>query len=272
MSAQTTSTTVSPVLLSTQCRDEPTLLARIATLAYGLVAYVSFLGAFLYAMGFVGRWIVPKNVDTVVGGVTRPVLTSLAINAALLSVFVLQHTFMARPGFKRWFTRIIPRSIERSTYVLAASASLALVFWLWQPAPMILWSVDQTWLAWLIDGVGLSGWIIALFASFMVSHADLFGLRQTWLRFINREYQPVGFRLVGLYKLVRHPLMLGFLIAIWATPVMSVGHLFFTIMVSGYIAMGVWFEERDLMAEHGKEYGEYRRRVRAVIPLPRSSV
>lgn len=246
----------------------PSLAARSATLAYGFVAYASFLAVFLYAMGFVGNWFVPKSIDS---GAAGPLVPSLLINAALLMVFVLQHTIMARPAFKRWFTRLVPRPIERSTFVLAASASLGLIFWLWQPAPQVLWQAGSPVLAGLLTGLSLLGYVIVLLASFMVSHLDLFGLRQVWLRFTSREYRPVGFRLVGLYKLVRHPLMLGFLIAFWATPVMTVGHLFFAVMVSLYIAVGVWFEERDLMAEHGESYGAYRRRVRAVVPLPRAA-
>ena len=240
-------------------------LARTLTLAYGLLAYAAFLGVFLYAMGFVGNWLVPKSIDS---GTPGALLPSLLINTALLSVFVVQHTVMARPAFKRWWTRIIPPAIERSTFVLAASASLALAFWLWRPLPTVLWSVEGP-AAWALTALSLSGYGIVLYASFLINHFDLFGLRQVWLRFTGRRYAPVGFRLASLYRLVRHPLMLGFLIAFWATPTMTVGHLFFAAMTTGYIAMGVWFEERDLVAEHGDAYLDYRRRVRGVIPLPR---
>lgn len=249
--------------LSSQAASLP---VRLATLAYGVVAYGAFLATILYAMGFMGDWIVPKTINSGTGG---SLASSLLINAGLLMIFVVQHTVMARPAFKRWVTRVIPRSIERSTFVLAACASLGVLFLFWQPLPGVLWEAEATWLKWALSFISLSGWAIVLAASFMVSHFDLFGLRQVWMRFRNTEYRPVGFRLVGLYRLVRHPLMLGFLIAFWATPVMTVGHLFFAVMVSLYIAMGVWFEERDLMAEHGAEYGEYRSRVRAVIPVPR---
>jgi methanethiol S-methyltransferase len=240
---------------------------RLLTLIYGICGYASFGVVIVYAIGFVGNWLVPKSIDSDTPG---PLVISLLINSALLMVFVLQHTVMARPGFKRWFTKLIPASIERSTFVLAASASLALVFWLWRPAPQVLWQVDAPILAWALRALSLAGWITVVAASCMVSHADLFGLRQTWMRFVNKTYTPVGFRLVGLYKLIRHPLMLGFLIAFWVTPVMTVGHLFFAVMTSLYIAMGVWFEERDLVAQHGEDYLEYRRSTRAVLPIPRS--
>lgn len=242
------------------------LPARIGVFIYGLTAYAAFLAAFLYAIGFVGNWVVPKSIDS---GTTGPLIPSLLINAALLSVFVVQHTVMARPAFKRWWTRIIPHAIERSTFVLAASASLGLIFWLWRPLPETVWAVEHPALRWALSGVSLGGYGIVLVSSFMVSHFDLFGLRQVWLRLRGENYRPVGFRLVGLYKVVRHPLMLGFLIAFWATPTMTVGHLFFSVMTTIYIAMGVWFEERDLVAEHGEKYREYRRRIRGIIPLPR---
>ncbi len=247
-------------------RSSSHMLSRALVFLYGLMAYASFLVVFLYAMGFCGNWFVPKSLDS---GVARPLIPSLLINAGLLIVFVLQHTIMARPAFKRWWTTVIPRSIERSTYVLAASASLGLVFWQWRPLPAVLWDFGPGFGWWMTTALSLLGWAIVLLASFMVSHFDLFGLRQVWFRLLNRPYRPVGFRLVGLYKLIRHPLMLGFLIAFWATPVMTVGHLAFSLLVTGYIAMGLWFEERDLIAEHGQSYLAYRRNVRGLVPLPR---
>lgn len=240
--------------------------ARIGVFVYGLIAYTAFLATFLYAIGFVGNWLVPRSIDS---GTPGPLVPSILINSALLSVFVVQHTVMARPAFKRWWTRIIPPAIERSTFVLAASASLALIFWQWRPLPEPVWSVEHSALRWALSGISLGGFGIVLVSSFMVSHFDLFGLRQVWLRLIGREYRPVGFRLVGLYRVVRHPLMLGFLVAFWVTPNMTVGHLFFAIMTTIYIAMGVWFEERDLVAEHGENYLAYRRQVRGIIPLPK---
>lgn len=252
----------------TRTAHRASLLQRGGVFLYGLAAYASFLAVFLYAVGFVGNWIVPKTIDS---GDPSPVVPSLLVNAALLLLFVIQHTIMARPAFKTWVTRYLSRSIERSTYVLAASACLALLYWQWRPLPEVVWDVGPGAAAWALTGLSLLGYATVLLASFMVSHADLFGLRQVWFRLLDRKYSPVGFRLVGLYKLVRHPLMLGFLIAFWATPVMTVGHLFFSVMVSLYIAVGVWFEERDLLKAHGAEYDQYRRRVRAVIPIPRAA-
>lgn len=243
------------------------LPTRAATLAYGIAAYAAFFITITYAIGFVGNWLVPKSIDT---GRAGPLIPSLLINAALLVVFVLQHTIMARPAFKQWVTRYVPRSIERSTFVFAASLALGLVFWQWRPAPQVIWSTSAPWLRLTLSAISLAGWAIVFLSSFMVSHFDLFGLRQTWLRFRERPYRPVGFRLIGLYKLVRHPLMLGFIIAIWATPDLTIGHLFFAVMVSLYIAMGIWFEERDLIAEHGENYLKYRRAVRAIVPLPKN--
>jgi len=242
-------------------------LARWASLVYGGLAYLAFFGTILYAIGFVGDWFVPKSIDS---GVPGPLWTGLVINTGLLSVFVLQHTIMARPAYKRWSARFVPRGVERSTFVLAACASLVLLFWQWRPLPAVVWEVSSPLAMASLTLLSLLGWATVFAASFMVSHFDLFGLRQVWLRWKNRPYEPVGFRLVGLYRLVRHPLMLGFLIAFWATPTMTLGHLFFALMVTAYIAMGVWFEERDLIAEHGENYLAYKRRVPAVLPLPRA--
>lgn len=235
-------------------------------MAYGLFAYACFFATILYAIGFVGNWIVPKSIDT---GEAGGLLASLAINGALLALFVVQHTVMARPAFKRWWTRIVPRAIERSTFVIAASACLGLMYWQWRPLAGEVWNVQSAFARSALVALSLLGWGIVFASSFMVSHWDLFGLRQTWMRLRERAYEPVGFRLVGLYKLVRHPLMVGFLIAFWATPTMSVGHLFFAIMVTGYILFGTWIEERDLVAEHGESYLEYRRKVRGLVPLPK---
>lgn len=239
--------------------------AGVALLAYGAICYAAFVAVFLYAIGFVGNWIVPKSIDS---GTSGPIGVSLAINALLLSSFVLQHTIMARPAFKRVWTRIIPTAAERSTFVLLASASLALVFWQWRPLPQLVWHTSSPVLVWALSALSLAGYGVVLASSCLINHFDLFGLRQTWLAFRNRAYQPSGFKLVGFYRLVRHPLMVGFLIAFWATPTMSVGHLFFAVMTTLYILVGTWIEERDLVAEHGEQYLAYRRTVRAFVPLP----
>lgn len=240
--------------------------ARIAIFIYGLVAYIAFFITIVYAIGFVTGLGVPKDINA---GTPGPLIESLLINGAFLVAFVLQHTIMARPAFKRWVTQFIPKSIERSTFVLAASGILLAMYWQWRPLPEVVWEVTNPIGAWAITGVCLLGFGIVLLSSFMVSHFDLFGLRQVWLNLKNEEYRPLGFRLVGLYRIVRHPLMVGFLIAFWATPKMTVGHLFFSVMVTGYIFVGIWFEERDLVAHFGEQYQQYRRRVRALLPIPR---
>lgn len=239
--------------------------ARAGVFAYGLAAYAAFLATILYAIGFVGGFLVPKSIDT---GPASGLVPSLLINTALLSVFVVQHTVMARPRFKRWWTRIVPEPIERSTFVLAASASLALVFLQWRPLPERIWTVDNAWLAGALTGVSMLGWVLVFASSFMVSHWDLFGLRQVFLCLKGKRYVPLGFRIVGLYRLVRHPLMLGFLIAVWAAPAMTVGHLFFAAMITAYILLGTTLEERDLMAHFGDSYAAYRRDVPGIIPRP----
>lgn len=239
----------------------------IGAFSYGLLCYAAFLVTFMYAIGFVGNWFVPKSIDS---GVAGALLPSLAVNGALLSIFVVQHTVMARPWFKRRWTKIVPQSIERSTYVLFASVSLMLVFLLWKPLPQTVWQVDQLVARIALITLSLAGWFFVPASSFAIDHFDLFGLRQTWLRLRRREGAPVGFRLVGPYKLVRHPLMLGFLVAFWATPHMSVGHLFFSIMTTAYILFGIWIEERGLVADHGEAYLAYRRRVRGLVPWPKA--
>jgi protein-S-isoprenylcysteine O-methyltransferase Ste14 len=239
-------------------------IGGVLTLAYGLLSYGAFLASFLYAIGFIGNWLVPKSIDT---GTVRPISQSLLINAALLALFVLQHTIMARPAFKRWWTRIVPTPVERSTFVLLASASLGLIFWQWRPLPQEVWHISGP-AGFVLSALSLSGWAVVFIASLTISHLDLFGVRQAWFRFQNLPYAPVGFRLAGLYRIVRHPLMVGFLIAFWVTPRMSVGHLFFAVMTTGYILFGTWIEERDLIAEHGERYLDYKRRVPGLIPLP----
>lgn len=250
----------------TQTQPRSRAVARTLTLIYGLVSYLAFLAAFLYAIGFVGNWAVPKSIDT--GGTPGDVIPSLLIDAGLLILFVVQHTIMARPAFKRWWTRIVPKPIERSTFVLLASACLGLIFWQWRPLPQIVWQVGGV-AGSALAVLSLFGYAVVLVASFAISHIDLFGVRQTWLAFKERTYTPVGFRLVGLYKLVRHPLMVGFVIAFWATPTMTLGHLWFAALTTGYILFGTYMEERDLIAEHRESYLEYRRKVRGFIPLPK---
>lgn len=270
--AATTSTDVRPAAagcpftaFKRRVADAP---ARFGMVAYGFAAYVLFFFTICYAIGFVGNWIVPKSIDS---GTPIAPRSAILINAALLLVFVIQHTVMARPVFKRWWTRFVPASIERSTYVVAASAALLLAFWLWQPLPTTVWRVRHPIGAPVLTALSLLGWALVFYSTFVISHFDLFGVRQVWARFRRRAWRPVGFRLRGPYRLVRHPLMAGFIVAFWATPHMTVGHLLFALLTTGYILMGTWFEERDLVAEHGQEYLDYRRRVRGLVPLPKRS-
>lgn len=236
---------------------------RLAVLAYGLAAYAAFFVTIVYAIGFTGNWVVPKSIDS---GGAGPAWQAALVNTALLLVFVVQHTVMARPWFKKWWTRFVPASIERSTFVLAASVCLGAVMLGWRPMPTVVWSVQGVaW--WVLTGVSLAGWVLVFASSFMVSHWDLFGVRQVVLRAMGRAYEPIGFRVVGLYRLVRHPLMLGFILAVWSAGVMTVGHLFFAGMITGYILFGTAVEERDLVAHFGDMYRDYRRRVPGLIPF-----
>lgn len=241
-------------------------MGKIFGFMYGLVAYAMFLVAFLYAVGFVADVFVPKTIDS---GEPGDLIASLLINATLLAIFAIQHSVMARPGFKAWWTRFVPTSIERSTYVVLSSLALGLLFWQWQPLPATVWHIDNEAggiAMWILHA---SGWLLALASTFAISHLDLFGLRQVYLNLRNERYRSVDFRIGGLYRLVRHPLMLGFLIAFWATPHMTAGHLFFSVMVTAYILIALQLEERDLMQHHGAKYGSYRDEVPMLLPLPR---
>ncbi len=240
--------------------------ARAGIFAFGLVAYLAFFVTICWGIAFVGNWIVPKTIDS---GTPGPIIPSLLINGSILLLFVVQHTIMARPAFKRWWTRIVPAPMERSIFVLLASGILLLLFWQWRPLPTVVWEFTHPVAVYGLSALSLLGWGIVFLSSFLINHFDLFGLRQAWFALRARAYKPVGFRLTFLYRLVRHPLMVGFLIAFWSTPVMTVGHLFFAIMTTGYILFGTHVEERDLIAEHGQVYLDYRKRVRGLIPLPK---
>jgi protein-S-isoprenylcysteine O-methyltransferase Ste14 len=237
--------------------------AGLGVMAYGLLAYGAFFVIFAYMIGFVGNWLVPKSIDS---GVPSPLAEALLVNCSILALFVLQHTIMARRWFKAWWTRVIPASMERSTFVLAASLILMLLVWQWRPLPGVVWHVGDP--AGRVARIALSllGWAIVFASSWMVSHLDLFGLRQVACRLIGRPYEPIGFRLRGLYRVVRHPLMVGFLIAFWATPTMTWGRLLFAGLCTAYILFGTWIEERDLIAEHGERYEAYRRAVPGFVP------
>ena len=239
------------------------MLGRAAVFAYGLVCYLVFFGTFLYAIGFIGNWVVPKTMDS---GPQDPFGTALIINVLLLGVFAVQHSVMARPSFKRALTRVIPEAAERSTYVLMSSLALILLFWQWQPMGGVLWDVQDPTLRLALSAVYLSGIGIVLVATFLINHFDLLGLRQVWVHLKGQKYEPLPFRTPGPYKHVRHPLYVGWLITFWVTPTMTGAHLLFAIVTTAYILVAIQFEEKDLVRFLGSDYENYRRTVPMIIP------
>nr|WP_249158812.1 methanethiol S-methyltransferase [Bradyrhizobium jicamae] len=239
------------------------LAARTLVLSYGVLAYLVFLGAFLYAIGFVSQLVVPKSIDSGAAGST---LQAIVVDLALMSLFAVQHSGMARQGFKRLFATIASPALERSTYVLLASASLLLLFWQWQPITIIVWQLETPALAYAAVAGGFIGWLIVLWSTFLISHFELFGLTQVVTHFAGRLAEPMKFRTPGLYRLIRHPIYLGFIIAFWSTPTMTLGHLLFAAVTTAYIFVGIWLEERDLVALFGDQYRRYRQKVAMLIP------
>jgi protein-S-isoprenylcysteine O-methyltransferase Ste14 len=242
-----------------------TVTGGLFAMLYGTASYVLFLGTFLYAIAFVANWPVPKTIDS---GTPGPLVESLVVNVLLLGLFAVQHSVMARPAFKRWWTRIVPPSVERATFVLFASLALLLLYWQWRPMTATIWSVADPLGAGVLQAVSLVGWLVVLASTFMINHFELFGLRQVLARLSGRALPPPEFKTPMLYKNVRHPIYLGFLIAFWATPAMTAGHLLFAIATTGYILIGIWLEERDLIALFGDKYRRYREQVSMLIPMP----
>jgi len=235
---------------------------------YSACVYVFFLATFLYAIGFVEGVFVPKSIDT---GTAGGVIASLAINTALLGLFALQHSVMARPAFKRVWTKIVPEEAERSTFVLFASLILALVMWQWRPIPSTVWSIENPAVAIAVLAVSWAGWAMLLISTFLISHFHLFGLTQGFGRLLGRKSPEMIFVTPLFYRWVRHPLYVGFILAFWAAPRMSLGHLFFAVATTGYILVGIWFEERDLVAHFGERYLRYRESVGMLFPKLRAS-
>ncbi len=242
-------------------------MKRTLFLLYGVVCYFVFFGTILYAIGFVGNFVVPKTID---GNPEVPLWQALAIDASLLLLFALQHSIMARPAFKRWWTKIIPPVLERSTYVLLASLCLILLMWQWQPIGGVVWEIENSTLKTILLVTYVIGWSIVFISTFLIDHFDLFGLRQTWLYFRKKPYTNLPFRVPIFYQFVRHPLYFGFLVAFWSTPLMTVTHLVFAVLTTGYILTAIRFEEKDLVEHFGDSYHRYKKQAPMIIPFSKS--
>jgi len=242
-------------------------MVRQLALAYGLVSYLLFLASFLYAIGFVGNVFVPKSIDAPV--IEASWSQSLAVDTALLLLFAVPHSVMARPGFKAWWTKFVQPPVERSTYVLKSSLLLFVLYWLWIPIPTVIWEASIPVLRAVIWALFWFGWLLALVSTFVINHFDLFGLRQVYLYWTSQPDEPISFRTPFLYRWVRHPLILGFLIAFWAAPTMTAGRLLFAVATTAYCLIALQLEERDLLKFYGETYRAYQRQVRMLMPVPR---
>jgi protein-S-isoprenylcysteine O-methyltransferase Ste14 len=243
-------------------------MGRFISLLYGIVAYALCIVTLLYAIAFVGGMPVPKTIDS---GAVASLPESLIVNLALLSLFAIQHSVMARPAFKEWWTQFVPKPVERSTYVLLASLALVLLFWQWRPLPGVLWYVDQPQLALVITGLSHLGWLIVFSSTFLINHFELFGMHQVANNLSGRPMAAPRFRTPLFYKFVRHPIYLGLIIAFWATPTMTTGHLLFAAVTTAYIIVGIMLEERDLIDLFGDDYRRYRKRVSMLVPWRKSA-
>jgi protein-S-isoprenylcysteine O-methyltransferase Ste14 len=242
------------------------MFKRILFFAYGTFSYLIFLGTFLYAIGFIGNFGVPRTLD---GPATGPFLISFAVDAGLLTLFAVQHSVMARKWFKEWWTRIVPKPIERSTYVLFSSVALILLFLLWRPLGGVVWSVEDPTGRLVLRALFAFGWGLVLLSTFLINHFDLFGLRQVWRYLLAKPEGEMSFVTPGPYRFVRHPLYVGWLFAFWMTPLMTSAHLLFSVATTAYILIAIQLEERDLVREHGERYEEYRRQVPMLFPWMR---
>lgn len=238
------------------------MLGRVTAFTYGVACYLAFLVSFIYAIGFLGNFGVPKAIDSVA---ILPFGRALLIDLLLLGVFALQHSLMARQWFKKAWTRVVPQSVERSTYVMLSSLALLLLFWKWETIGGVIWSVENPIGRIMIYHLYALGWIIVLAATFLINHFDLFGLRQVWLKLVGQEYTPLKFRTPILYRYMRHPLYFGWLLVFWSAPVMTAAHLVFAVATTAYILIAIQFEERDLVRMH-EEYADYRRQVPMILP------
>jgi len=241
-------------------------MGKMLAFVYGVISYLVFFGSFLYAIGFAGNIVVPKTIDSGAEGAFVP---SLLIDALLLGLFAIQHSVMARQGFKRWWTRFIPKPIERSTYVLFSSLLLALLYWQWQPILSVIWNVRNPIGSLVLSALFWAGWLLVLASTFVINHFDLFGLRQVYLFQKGKQYTDLVFKKRFFYRFVRHPLLLGFMIAFWATPKMTLGHLVFAVATTAYMLIAIQLEERDMANIHGDAYRQYQREVSMLIPLPK---
>jgi protein-S-isoprenylcysteine O-methyltransferase Ste14 len=249
-------------------RDQGNVVGRIIAFLYGIVAYGIFFATFLDAIGFVEDLLVPKTIDS---GPSGPTAQAFMVNLGLMSLFAIQHSVMARPQFKQWWTKFVPPAVERTTYVMLASLALALLLWQWQPMPQVVWQIADPRIAMVMTGLSFVGWLIVLTSTFLINHFELFGLHQVANNLVGRAMPSLRFRTPLFYQFVRHPIYRGFIIAFWAAPTMTVGHLLFAAVTTAYIFVGIWLEERDLIDVFGDDYRRYRERVSMLLPWRKSA-